>query len=135
MSYAIASALQEAVYQRLIGDPAVSDATGGHVYDALPSGTPPGLYLTLGDEQVRDASDKTGSGAWHDLTLAVVSGPAGFLAAKTVAVAASDALADADLALARGRLVSLRFLKARARRLADGGRRIDLNFRARVEDD
>ena len=135
MSYAIASALQEAVYQRLAGDPAVSAATGGHVYDALPSGTRPALYLTLGDEQVRDASDKTGDAAWHDFTLAVVSGAAGFRAAKTAAVAASDALSDADLPLARGRLVSLRFLKARARRLSNGGRRIDLTFRARVEDD
>lgn len=52
-----------------------------------------------------------------------------------MAVAISDALIDAQLVLGRGRLVGLRFVKAQARRRDEGRvRRIDLTFRARVED-
>jgi len=47
----------------------------------------------------------------------------------------SDALLDATLILSRGTLVSLNFYRARARRVQDADmRRIDLRFRARVED-
>ena len=46
----------------------------------------------------------------------------------------SDALVGVDLALARGRLVGLWFLRAQAQRLGQGAvRRIDLRFKARVE--
>ena len=49
--------------------------------------------------------------------------------------AVSDALHEADLTLLRGRLVSLRFERARAYQIENStGRRIDLTFRARVED-
>ncbi|MCA0961364.1 DUF3168 domain-containing protein [Salipiger bermudensis] len=133
MSYAMSAALQSAIYQRLAGDAALEALVGGHIYDAPPAGPLPGLYMTLGAETVRDASDADGHGAWHDLTLAVVSDAAGFQSAKEAA-AASDALDDAPLALTRGRLVSLRFRRARARRESGGLRRIDMIFRARVED-
>ena len=73
-------------------------------------------------------------GAEHDLAVAVVSEAQGFAAAKAAAAAVCDALLDADLALGRGRLVLLRFLRAQASRPAGGARRIDLTFRARVED-
>lgn len=134
MSYAMSAALQRAVYQRISGDTDVAALTGGHVYDALPSGPLPDLYVTLGAERVRDASDQGAAGAWHDLTVAVVTAAAGFQGAKDVAAAISDTLHDADMALSRGRLVSMRFLKAQARRERGGLRRIDLTFRARVED-
>ena len=56
-------------------------------------------------------------------------------AAKTVAGIVSDALVTADLSLERGRLVALHFDRARAAREGTGDlRRIDLTFRARVED-
>ncbi|MHA7867553.1 MAG: DUF3168 domain-containing protein [Salipiger thiooxidans] len=135
MSYAMSAALQAAVFQQLSDDGGVAALVGGDIYDALPPGTLPGLYITLGAETARDASDVSGAGAWHDLTVAVVSDAAGFQSAKTVAAAACDALNDAPLALQRGRLVSLRFLKARAKRESGGLRRIDMTFRARVEDD
>lgn len=135
MSYAMAAALQAAVYQRLVGDAALGALVGAHVYDAPPAGTLPGLYLTLGAERVRDASDADGHGAWHDLTIAVITDAAGFQAAKQAATAACDALDDAALSLSRGRLVSLRFRRARAQRESGGLRRIDMIFRARVEDD
>ncbi|KMK67709.1 DUF3168 domain-containing protein [Puniceibacterium sp. IMCC21224] len=134
MSYANAAALQSAVYQALVDDPGVSALVGGRVYDALPSGQLPALYVTLGAEKVRDASDTTGNGAWHDLTVAVVTSQSGFQVAKETAVAISDALNEAELELARGRLVGLRFLRAQARRESGGLRRIEMTFRARVED-
>lgn len=134
MSYAMAAALQAAVFQKLTGDAALGAIVGGDIYDAPPQGEIPGLYLTLGAETARDASDGSGTGAWHDLTVAVVTDAAGFQAAKEAAAAASDALHEADLALSRGRLVSLRFRKARARRESGGRRRVEMTFRARVED-
>ncbi|MBC2835851.1 DUF3168 domain-containing protein [Paragemmobacter straminiformis] len=131
MSYASAAALQAAVFQRLTGWP---DLAGVAVLDAIPAGGGAGTFVLLGPEEVRDASDRTGDGAEHRLVVSVISDAAGFLAAKTVAVAVSDALSGAALTLAVGRLVGMEFQKAMARRLEDGEvRRIDLTFRARVE--
>lgn len=134
MSYAVAAALQAAVYQRLLADPALQALVGAAIYDAVPPGTVTGSYVSLGPEDVTDASDKTGDGARHDFVVSVVTDAAGFQAAKEVAAAISDALVDAPLALARGSLVGLWFLSAKARRVKTGeARRIDLTFRARVE--
>ena len=134
MSYKNAFALQEAVFARLAADAEVQSLTGGQVYDAMPAGPLPALYVVLGDEAVKDASDATGGGARHDLMLFIVSTDAGFQSAKAVAAAVAGALDGQNLNLSQGRLVGLWFLKARARRTSDGARRIDLTFRARVED-
>ncbi|MEX1661758.1 DUF3168 domain-containing protein [uncultured Thioclava sp.] len=134
MSYAIGAALQGAVYQRLQGDVVLSDLVGAAVYDAVPAGTVTGTYVSLGPEDARDASDKTGDGAVHDFIVSVITDEAGFQAGKQVAEAISDALLGADLELSRGHVVGLWFLKAKARRVDKGAtRRIDLTFRARVE--
>ncbi len=130
MSYGVAAALQAAVYQQL-----VTQVPGVPVYDALPTGTAPGTFVLLGPEEALDASDGTGGGADHRFTVSVISDATGFLQAKEIAVQISDALVDAGLVLTRGRLVSLHFMKAQARRLEAGAaRRIDIRFAARVED-
>jgi hypothetical protein len=135
MSYAVSSALQAAVFQKLSNDPALAALVGGSIYDALPNGPLPDTYVLLGEEQARDASDGTGAGAWHRFTVAVISDEAGFHTAKAVAAAVNDALNDAPLALARGHLVALNFFRARARREGTGDtRRVDIVFRARVDD-
>ena len=136
MSYGMAAALQGAVYQHLLADTGVSALVGAAIYDALPSGELPQTYVTLGPEDVRDRSDRSGDGAVHRFTVSVVTESAGFGAAKAVAAAIDDALLDADLSLSRGRLVGLWFERAAARRTGKAGRvrRIDLRFRARVED-
>lgn len=135
MSYAVAAALQAAVYQRLQADSALGVLVAGAIYDAIPPGTVTGTYVSLGPEDVRDASDQVGRGAVHEFTVSVVTDQAGFQSAKEAAAAVSLALTDADLALSRGRLVGLWFLSARARRVEKADiRRIDLTFRARVED-
>lgn len=134
MSYAIGAALQAAVYTRLQGDAALTALVGGAIYDAAPAGTVSGTYVSLGPEDARDASDMTGDGAVHDFIVSVVSDLAGFQAAKQVGEAISDALLSAPLALSRGHVVGLWFLKAKARRVDKGAsRRLDLTFRARVE--
>ena len=136
MSYGVSPALQSALYQHLVADPVLVGLVGSNIFDALPSGTVPDIYVALGPEKVRDWSDKTGGGALHEITVSVVSECAGFALAKDAACAVSDALIDAPLALARGSLVSLRFYKAAAARVGTGDtRRIDLIFRARVSDD
>lgn len=130
MSYGAAGALQAAVYQYLAADPAL---TGVALHDALPPGTG-GTFVLVGPEEVRDASDGSGAGAEHRLQISVISDASGFLVAKEIAAVISVRLADAPLDLTRGRLVSLSFLRAVARRLDEGEmRRIDMTFRARIE--
>lgn len=136
MSYGMAAALQEALYQRLAGDDGLAALVGAAIFDAVPSGTPPGTFVLIGPEEVRERSDRTGGGAEHRLVVSVVTDAQGFLVAKQAAARVSDVLDGADLALARGRLVGLWFDRAEARQLEQGTvRRIDLRFRARVEDD
>lgn len=135
MSYAVAGPLQAAVFAALLADADLSAAVDANIFDALPSGAVPPLYVALGPEKVRDASDMTGGGAVHEMTISVVTDSAGFATAKGVAGMVSDALVDADLTLTRGALVNLSFYKAVAARVGTGDtRRIDLIFRARVCD-
>ncbi len=135
MSYAMAAALQAAIYQRLRGSSDLGALVGDAVFDAVPAGISPSLYVLIGPEEVLDRSDKSRAGAEHRFVVSVVSNSAGFQAAKTVAATVSDALVDATLVLSRGRLVGLWFLKAVAKRTGRPEvRRIDLTFRARVEE-
>jgi Protein of unknown function (DUF3168) len=131
MSYAGAAALQSALYVRLTAAAALA---GVPIHDALPPGAGAGTFVLIGPEEVRDASDQSGPGAEHRFTVSVISDGTGFQAAKSVAVAVSDALVGATLILARGRLVHLIFQRARASRIDEGEvRRIDLTFLARLE--
>lgn len=129
MSYRGAAAVQKAVHARLS-----QMLTGVAVVDALPPGAMPKTYVLIGAEEVRDASDRTGRGAEHRMTVSVVSGAAGFLSAKELAARVTVALEDAPFAAGAVRVVSARFLRAVARRI-DGGavRRVDMTFRLRVE--
>mgnify|MGYP000738773181 CR=1 FL=1 len=137
MSYAATVALQAAVYGALRDDAALADLVGDAIYDAMPVAAPPGTYVSLGPEDVRDAGDMTAPGALHDFVVSVLSGTDeanGFGAVKEVAVAVSDALEAAEIALDRGHLAGLWFLRARARRAENGaGRRVDMTFRARID--
>lgn len=137
MSYRFAPALQQAVFAHLTADPDVTALAGGNVFDMPPAGPVPLTYVSLGSEEVADRSDQSARGAEHRLVVSVVTQEAGFLAAKQLAAAVTGALDGAApvLALAQGHLVSLRFDRARARRIDQGlGRQVDLTFRARVDD-
>jgi hypothetical protein len=132
MSYGSAMALQEAVYAALRADSVVMDLSDGAVFDAVPPGAVPGLFVSLGPERVRSRADKTGRGALHEFSVLIASDGAGFGTAKALAVAVSDALDGAPLSLSRGSLVSVHFRRAQARRTSDT-REIELWFRARVD--
>lgn len=136
MSYAMAEALQTAVYQRLLSDTAVEAQVGTAVFDALPVGKLPDLYISLGPEEVKDRSDQSGGGAIHRFSVSVVTTSTGFAGAKAVAASIFDALTGDMLSLNRGRVVGIWFERATARRAGTAGRvrRIDMSFRARVED-
>jgi hypothetical protein len=128
MTYAISAALQTAIYEALVTDPAIVALVGDAVYDTVPAGPRPDVYVSLGTEKVRDQSDMTGAGALHEFVVRVV-------ADESVAAAVSDALHNADLSLSRGTLVFLNFHRGRATRARTGdARQIDLTFRARVCD-
>lgn len=130
MSYQAAAALQAAIYSRLTNFPALA---GVSIVDAVPAGAALGTFVLIGPEQVLDQSDKTGAGAEHRFEISVISDALGFMTAKDVAAAVSDALLTQPLVLSVGDLVSIGFQKATARRLDQGAvRRIDLLFRARI---
>ena len=136
MSYGTAQALQAGIFEVLTGDAALTSLVGSASYDELPPGPVDGAYVSLGVEDVRDLSANDGGLAAHSFGVSVVSQAEGFSEPKAIAAAVSDALVDATPALSRGRVVSLRFVKARARRVRAGQlRRIDMTFRAIVEDD
>lgn len=135
MSYVIAPALQTAIFAHLSADAALQALLSGALYDAIPPATPPATYALIGPEEAFDRSDKTGHGAEHRLVISVVSNASGFLAAKEIAARICDLLDAPALPLSRGRLVALWFDRAEARKIeGDQTRRIDLRFRARVED-
>jgi hypothetical protein len=134
MSYALAGALQAAVFARLSADAALVALVGTAIYDAVPAGSLPETYLSLGVEDARVRGDASGEIAEHDIGLSVISSAAGFATAKAVAAAVAAALDGGDLTVAGGRLMDLRFLGARARRVRDADvRRIELRFRARID--
>lgn len=136
MTYAAGEAVQAALYDRLRNDAGLATLVGGAVYDRPPDGALPPLYVLIGPEEVRDASDITGGGARHDVTVTVIATAAGFAPAKAAAGEVSRALTrDPPPALARGRVVGIWFLRARSRLTGTAGaRRIDLRFRLRIED-
>lgn len=136
MSFGTAEALQAALYQLLFSDAALTALVGTAIHDEMPAGPISGTYVSLGEGEVRDISDRTGGLAEHRVAVSVVSDAMGFATAKAAAVAVCDALNGAAPALARGRVVSLGFQRARVRRVRAGQlRRIDLTFLAIVEDD
>lgn len=134
MTYAMGESLQMAVYGRLAGDPSIDATVGGAVFDAVPEAAPD-LFVALGPERVTGRSDSGGEGAIHEVRVSVVTRRGGYIAAKAVAALVCDSLLGTELAMTRGRLVSMRFLRAEARRdEGEGTRRIDLWFRARLDD-
>lgn len=135
MSMGASGALQAAVYAQLTGDAALAAVVGTDIYDQPPSGALPPIYVLLGEEVVRDASDGTARGATHDLAITVTTSAAGFADAKAAAAAITDALDGAALTLTRGVLLGLWFVRAKAVRDGTAGvRRIEMTFRARIED-
>lgn len=132
MTYVLAAPLQTAVFERLSGDSALSAIP---VFDAPPTGQPPSLYVALGPEDVRDRSDKTGHAAQHRFSVSVVGDGGGFHVLKQTAASVEEALAVGPLSLSRGRVVSLRFERAVARRDRNGTRRrVEMTFRAFLDD-
>ena len=138
MSLALSGELQGAIYGALSGDLALAALVGAEIYDApLPIGgaLPLGEHVTLGEEVVKPFGSATSSGGVHDFDVVVHSTANGFAAAKLVAAAVDAVLVDANLPLVGGHLVSLRFVKAKAKRgIAPELRRIEMRFRAVVED-
>lgn len=135
MTYALAPALQAALFQILTGDAELGTLVDG-IHDAPPPGTPAGTHAILGEDEALDRGDATGPGAEHRLTVSVITGAAGFLGAKQAAARITALLTWAAPVLPGGRVVAVWFQDARARRLSGGTlRRIDLRFRVRIEID
>jgi hypothetical protein len=78
MSYGAGLALQTAVYQALSADAALNGLGDGAIFDAMPAGDVPALFVSLGAETVRDRSDKDGGGAEHRFVVSVICEATGF---------------------------------------------------------
>ena len=90
MSYGAGVALQAAIYQHLRADASLNQLVGDAIFDAMPVEAPSGVFVSLGAEEVKDASDATGRGSRHDFVVSVMAGSeggAGFGAIKAAAVA------------------------------------------------
>lgn len=136
MSYAMSAPLQAAVFGALSNSAELVTLVDGHIYDAVPGGVLPPIYVRFGRETASDASDGSGAGALHRFTISVITTVPGFASAKEASGVISDVLHNADLSLSRGRLVAMRFERAKALRTDAGTtRQIDMQFRARVQDD
>ena len=55
-------ALQAAIYQHLRADASLNLLVGDAIFDAMPVDAPSGVFVSLGAEEVRDASDATARG-------------------------------------------------------------------------
>lgn len=137
MTYALSFALQEAVYAALTGSGELAALVGGRIFDSPPHADAPeaeaGPCVTLGEERAEAWRAQGLEGSEHEIEVSVHSGEASFAQAKKIAAAAAAALEDGLPPLSQGRLATADFLGARARRPRDGGRRIDLRFRFKVE--
>ena len=134
MSLGNSAALHRAIYDVLANDAGITACVGGHIYDALPAGPLPEVFISLGIEVVNDRSDKTGRGSEHDFIISVITTQPGFLRAKDVAAEIGRALLDRPIDFGDLALVYLTFTRADARRDTDTQtRRIDLGFRARID--
>jgi len=133
MSYGMTAALQAAVYGVLSADAGLAAIVGPAVFDAMPPGPQPEIYVTLGPEKVRDKSDGSAGGALHEFSVSVVTTGAGFHLAKAAAAAVSDAVLAAPMSLSRGRVSRIHFYRANAVR-TKANRRIDIWFRARLDE-
>lgn len=120
MSGADAWALQAAVYGALTADAALTGLLGGaHIYDRVPAGAAL-PYVTLGDGAASDWSTGTETGTEHLLRFHVWVRDGGRKAVRDIAAALHAVLHEADLPLAAGRLVNLRFTAARILTDPDG---------------
>ena len=126
MSYAGSSDLQAAIWSVLEG------ALPVPVHDAPPPGPLPEMWVSVGAEEGRDASDATGPICDHRLRIEVRGETAGFAALKTLAADVSDALGGPPPALPEGRIVWVRFRRARTASSARG-RAVRMDWDVRVE--
>jgi hypothetical protein len=135
MSYAISYSLQKAIFTYLAGEAALYSLVGAHIFDVPPPGGKPSTFVLIGEETVLDRSSKTNYAALHEFIVSVNSDAAGFGKAKEVAATVCDTLLDAKLSLDRGHVTGIWFRNAKAvRGKSPDRRRIDLRFRAYVED-
>jgi hypothetical protein len=132
-----ALALQEAIFAALSGDAALSALVDGRINDEPVHLDDPtsgsGPYVTLGDEKVRRWNAQGLTGAIHEAEVSIHAASGGFADVKRIAAEVERVLGQTPLTLAAGRVVTTSLRGARAVRIAEGGRRIDLRFEFRVE--
>jgi uncharacterized protein DUF3168 len=123
-----ANALQEAVFERLSTDAAITALAGaGKIVDGRPVRKEP-PFIAFGDWRVDDFSTGTEIGGEHRFEIEVWSDGAGKKQAAAIAQAVIAALHDAALSVPGFHLVNLRHLRTRT-----GRETRSRHIRARVE--
>lgn len=137
MSYEASAALQAAIFAALSGSTGLAALAGDRIWDTPPHADGAegafGLYVLLGEERVADWSAQGLAGSSHEVEISVLAANEGFAAAKLAAEHVAAAMTGGLAALPSGRVASADFIGAKARREKEGGRRIDLRFRFRIE--
>ena len=136
MTAVYAWALQQALYEALRTNPAVTAIVGDRIVDnPVEALAPAGPAILLGEERIAPWGSSTDRGAEHRVTIVLVAPMGGFGVLKRLAASVSDAVLG-PLTLNTGRIVLSRFIAGRAhRRGSDGLRRVDLQFLLVIEDD
>ena len=131
-----ASALQKAIFARLVGDAALSALVGGEGVTDRRLAAPASPIVVIAGIDSADHSTGTEAGEEHVVTLEAWSQASGHREAQAIAAAARAALHDAALVLAGHHLVLLLHRDTRLRR--DGKsqfHRAEMRFRAVTEPD
>ena len=130
------AAVQAGVFAQISADPEIKALIGTHIFDGVPPGVVPDLYLLIGPELVIDKSDFTQSGSEHQLLISALSQGHGFKEAKRLAGVVVNALHAKPPNLDNGRVVFVHFSKANAWRDPQlDARRVDVTFLLRCAQD
>lgn len=133
MSVLFSDDVQSAIYAALIASTAPT-LSAQSVFDAAPVGALPDCYALIGEERVKNASDKTHLSYIHEIKISVLSSAAGFQKAKMMSSEIVASLADNALVLSEGSICKLQFLSARSALVrSEDQRKIILNFRAFID--
>ncbi|MFV0244906.1 MAG: DUF3168 domain-containing protein [Qingshengfaniella sp.] len=129
MSYRDAGDLQAAIHARLTGDTALMALVAGAVFDAVPEGRAPDVYLALGAEEVTETRDHDGAIMRHRIDLSAIGKAESFAQVKAVAAAAEAALRAAPLTAPGLNIMDMWLERVRATRgKHPARRRIDMRI-------
>ena len=134
MTYLSHSPLQQAIYETLTGDAALTALVSG-IYDHVPQGTDT-PFVTLGEANVREWSNAEKTGSEQQLSLRIFSRESGRKQAAIIMERIVTLLHNAAIAVTGCTLMQLQCTASSISLMNDGATyRGTLNFRALLRDE